>query len=106
MTEGYDTNEPKSLGKATLTVSSLVVGLADATPSINSRAATVKRAIITCETDSVRWWPSDDPSSSDGHLMDASDALSFMASSYQHVLQSIRFIRVTGDAVLKISYFD
>jgi len=104
----YDTDEVTPIDYATLTVSNAAggVGLADATPAITA-GRTVKRAVITLETDQVRWrCDGTAPTASEGHLMEVGSALSFMSNGYQQTLNKIKFIRVTGDAALKITYYD
>ncbi|KKN49969.1 hypothetical protein LCGC14_0637700 [marine sediment metagenome] len=91
---------------ATLAVSSTAVGLADASPAINA-GATVRRAVITVETDSVRFRTDGTaPTSAEGHILYAADVLEFMDANYESVLNLIQFIRVTTDAALKITYYD
>jgi len=91
---------------ATLTVSNAAagVGLADASTAITSN---VKRAVITVETDQVRYREDGTaPASDEGHLLNAGDILQFMDANYQKTLNAILFIRVTADAALKITYYD
>jgi len=103
----YDSDEITPIDYATLTVSNTAKGLADATPAITAVTPTVKRAVITLETDQVRWrCDGTAPTSSEGHLMEVGSALSFMSNGYQQTLNKIKFIRVTGDAALKITYYD
>lgn len=95
---------------AALTVSTTAVGFADATPAyangqVNSKA--VRRVFITSETDAVRWRADGtDPTSSEGHVMAVNTSLSFTGANYRQLLRDIRFIRVTSDATLRITYFD
>ena len=96
----------KPIDFATLTVSDSAVSLEDATPAIDA-GSTVRRALITIETDQIRW--RDDgtaPTSSVGHLMEAGDVLDFTERNWETVLNKIQFIRVTTDATLSISYYD
>lgn len=94
---------------ATLTVSSSAVGLASASPALAAGAVsgtTVTRAVITVETDQVRWRADGTaPTSAEGHLMNAGDSLNLTDDNYSSVLAAIQFIRVTADAKLKITYF-
>jgi len=91
---------------ATLTVGSTAVGLDSASPTLTN-GATVKRAVITVETDQVRWRADGtSPTASEGHLLEAGDVLNFLDANYESVLGDLKFIRVTSDAKLKISYFD
>ncbi len=97
------------LDYATLTVSSTAVDLTSASPAINSTglATRVKRAIITVETDQVRWRADGTaPTASEGHLLSPGDNLQFLNKNYETVLNNLKFIRVSADAALKISYFD
>ena len=91
---------------ATLAVSTTAVGLASASPAITA-GATVHRAIITVETDSVRWRADGTaPTSTEGHLLYVGNALQLVDANYESFLRAIQFIRVTADAALKITYFD
>jgi hypothetical protein len=91
---------------ATLTVSSVAVGLASASPSLTA-GSSVRRAFISVEDDDVRWRADGtNPTDSEGHLVEVGDYLSFMDRNYDDLLTKIRFIRVTADAKLKISYFN
>lgn len=91
---------------ATLAVSSTAVGLGSASPTLTA-GTTVKRAIITVETDQVRWRADGTaPTSSEGHLLEAGDVLNFLDANYESILGNLKFIRVTSDAALKITYFD
>ena len=71
-----------------------------------------KGALITVETDQVRWRDDGtDPTSSEGHLLNAGDVLTFDSWSvpklnWRQVLNAIKVIRVTNDAKLKISWYD
>lgn len=76
------------------------------TPSSMSRA---DYAVITVETDSIRWWPCTGslctigaPTSANGHLVTAGG--SFVIYSYANVV-SLRMIRVTTDATIQVSYY-
>jgi len=91
---------------ATLTVSNVGagVGLSSASTPITTKT---KRAIITVETDQVRWrGDGTAPSSTEGHLLNNGDSLQFLDANYESLLRAILFIRVTADAKLKITYFD
>ena len=93
---------------AILAVSNTAVGLASATPAMTGKTQGV---IVTVETDQVRWRADGTaPTSTEGHLMNTGDVLSFDSwtsnQNWRSVLTAIRFIRVTTDATLKISYFD
>uniref|UniRef100_A0A6M3J1Z3 Tail protein n=1 Tax=viral metagenome TaxID=1070528 RepID=A0A6M3J1Z3_9ZZZZ len=91
---------------ATLAVSSTAVGLDSASPTLTA-GHTVKRAIITVETDSVRFrMDGTDPTGSEGQLLYKDDVLDFTDANYESVLKAIKFIRVTTDAALKIHYLD
>ena len=81
-------------------VSSTAVAL----PTIPTSA---KRVYITTETDAVRWRADGTaPTDSVGHLLPKDDSISFTGANYRSLLDNIKFIRVTTDASLKITYFD
>jgi len=89
----------------TLTVSSAAagVGLSDATPAISAKAT---QALITVETDQVRFRADGTaPTSTEGHLLEAGDALQFTGKNWAGALASLLFIKVTTDAALKITTF-
>ncbi len=91
---------------ATLTVSNTSVGLASASPAL-AAGHTVKRAVISVETDAVRWRADGTaPTSAEGHLLNVGDYLNLVDADYTSFLSAIHFIRVTNDAALKITYFD
>jgi len=92
---------------STLTVSNTAVTLSTASPGIPSRA---RGAYITCETDNVRWRADGtDPTSTEGHIIYATSGIVFDSSddtNWRSVLLAIKFIRVTNDAALKITWYD
>lgn len=93
---------------ATLTVSSTAVDLEDASPTITA-GSTVRRAVITLDNGGSIRWRADGtaPTSSEGHLMNPGDSLTFMDANYRMFLRQIQFIRSTSsDGNLKITYFD
>ncbi len=98
----------------TLTVSSVSKALTSSVynptitgvPSSQSRA---DYAVITVETDAIRWWPCTGslctvgaPTSTTGHLQAAST--SFTVWGYSNI-QNLRMIRVTNDAMIQVSYY-
>jgi len=98
---------------AALDVSSTAVGFDSASPAINVSGSVptlngieVKAALITVELDAVRWRADGtDPTSSEGHSIAAGGTLSLIDYNYQKLLKDIKFIRVTGDAKVKVTYF-
>lgn len=75
-------------------------------PSSQSRA---DYAVITVETDAIRWWPCTGslctvgaPTSSTGHLVPTGGA--FTIYGYGNIV-SLRMIRVTADATIQVSYY-
>ena len=103
---------PEPRGKigvySTLAVSSTAIGLESASPAIPDWA---KGALITVETDQVRWRASGTPTATEGHLANVYDTLQFDSWSlpkvnWREFLQALRFIRVTADSALKITWFD
>jgi hypothetical protein len=91
------------MGSATLKVSSKPENLLP--------PPTARGALITVENDGVRWQADGtDPTPTSGHYTSANGSIVFDSWSngvnWQSVLKSIKFIRVTGDAILRISYFN
>ena len=85
---------------STLAVSNTAVGA----PSLPSKA---KRMFITSETDAIRWRADGtNPSATEGHILAKDDSISFTGANYRQLLEAIKFIRVTTDATLKVTYFD
>lgn len=75
-------------------------------PSSSSRA---DYALITVETDSIRWWPCTGalctvgaPTSTTGHVVPKDS--SFTVYGYGNIL-NLRMIRVTTDATIQVSYY-
>ena len=96
------------LDYATLTVGNAAVDLvSDASPAIPKAC---HGALITVEDDQVRFRTDGTaPTSSEGHLLEVGDALNWYSTenvNWYSVLFTVQFIRVTGDAKLKITYFD
>lgn len=94
---------------ATLIVPNTPVSLADGTPPLLSgkvNGKVVTRALITIEGDTVRWRADGvAPSASEGHRLLNGDIITFLDARYSQLLADIQFARVTGDAILKITYF-
>lgn len=89
---------------AVLAVDGAVTLVTNAVPTLPSQC---KRAYITCETDAIRWRADGTaPSSSEGHPLAVNDSISFTSANYRSVLENIIFIKVSGAAALKITYFD
>jgi hypothetical protein len=89
-----------------LTVSSTAVGLESGSEGMPSGA---KGVVITVEDADVRYrMDGTDPTTTEGHLLSVNDVLSFPSwqGNWKSVLAKIKFIAVSGDADLKISYFD
>jgi len=94
--------KPEKPMMATLTVSDTPVGLADATPPLPEGTS---RAYITCEDGAVRWKADgSNPSATAGHPIAKDDSDSFTNRDYTDLLRAIKFIRVTVDAKLTITY--
>ena len=88
---------PITDGYQDLTVSNSAVGLTLPT-SLTPRAA-----VITVESDQVRFTlDTTTPTSSKGHLLNVGDMLELANTE---MLSNARFIRVTTDATLRITYF-
>jgi hypothetical protein len=75
-------------------------------PSFNSRA---DYAVVTVETDAIRWWPCTGalctvgaPTSTTGHLVPLGG--SFTVWGFGNI-QNLRMIRVTTDATIQVSYY-
>jgi len=89
---------------AILSVAASIVGLANSTPALPSKA---KRVYITTETDAIRWRADGtNPSTSEGHVLAVNDSISFTSANYRQLLEKIRFSKVTNTAALKITYYD
>lgn len=95
---------------STLTVSTTAVGLDSASPALSQgkvNGTIVRRMLITSETDSVRWRADGtSPTSAVGHVLAKDETLSFTGANYKQLLAKIKFIRVTSDATLSITFFD
>ncbi len=95
---------------ATLTVSSTAVGLDSASPAYSSgkvNGKTVRRIFLTVLTDAVTWRADGTaPTATVGHKIAADASLSLTGANYKQLLSQIKFIRVTTDATVHITYFD
>ena len=101
---------------ATLAVDAAVTLLDDASPALNGVATPgmlrAKGAVITVETDQVRYREDGDaPSSSEGILLNVGDVLTYDSwtvpkTNWRSVLKALIFIKVTTAAKLKIHYYD
>lgn len=82
-----------------IAVSSTAVGLTNATYMVGHETL----ALITVETDSIRWRADgEDPTATDGLLLPAGYSISIAGKL---VLNNFKMIRVTGDASVKVQYF-
>jgi hypothetical protein len=78
----------------------LTVG-ATAVP-LNRYDDTTRKAMITVETDQIRYWvDGNDPSASAGHLLEAGDAV---VLETRNEIKHFKAIRVTLDATCQVSY--
>lgn len=88
-----------------ITVSSAVKTLTEATynpATSNEDSPRAKRALITVETDQIRYtYNGTTPTSSIGHLLSAGDVLSL--NGYGNI-KRFKAIRVTTDASIKVTY--
>jgi len=101
---------------STLTVSNAAggIGFSSASPALATGKVSgyrVKGAVITVEDDQVRFRTDGTaPSSTEGHLLSVGDVLTFdswtTGVNWIATLEKILFIRVTGDAKLKVSWSD
>lgn len=85
-----------------ITVSSTAIGptLTTIFPSGKQAAS---EAFITVETNPVRWRADGtDPTSSEGHLLQAGDSLSIFGTVN---LKNLKFIRTGSDATLRVTYY-
>lgn len=83
-------------GKETLTVAASAVGFA-------SIPAGASIAIITTETADIRYWvDGSTPTTSQGHLVSAGDAIKLDSVGQ---LTNFKAIAVSGSATMQISYF-
>ena len=100
---------------ATLTVTNAAaVGLDDASPTLAAvllaHGARAIGVIITVEDAAVRWRADGtDPTTSEGHELADTDILEFdswtSGLNWKSVLKKIRFMAVSSNVKLKISYF-
>ena len=95
---------------STLTVPVGAVTFASASPAFSNgkvSGKTVRRCLITSETDAVRWRADGTaPTATEGHVMAKDTSLSMTGANYSQWINSVQFIRVTNDAKLKITWFD
>jgi len=102
---------------ATLAVDGAVTLLDDASPALsgvggNSNMLRAKGAVITVETDQVRYREDGThPTSAEGILLNVGDVLTYDSwtvpkSNWRSVLKALHFIKVTNAAKLKIHYYD
>lgn len=76
---------------------------------VQSSQSRADYAVVTVETDSIRWWPCTGslctvgaPTSTSGHLVTSGS--SFTVWGYGNIV-SLRMIRVTTDATIQVSYY-
>ena len=87
---------------AELTVGTTPVGLASSTPPLPDGTS---RAYIACETGAVRWRADGtDPTSTKGHNIAVNDSVTFTNREYVDLLLAIKFVQVTVEAKLTITY--
>ncbi|KKN73880.1 hypothetical protein LCGC14_0396820 [marine sediment metagenome] len=99
----YDISELTPSDYAIVTVSSTALTLANTSPAMPSGT---KQAVITVEDDQVRYREDGtSPTASEGHLLEAGDVLQYLGGSHEQTLAAVKFIRVTADAKLKVSYY-
>lgn len=96
------------LDHSTLTVTNAAQTVSTACSPVMPTGA--KGAVITVETDQVRW-RADAAADADGHLLNSGDVLTFDSWSvpklnWSSVLKALSVIRVTANAALKISWYD
>ncbi len=84
-----------------LTISTVALGFTAGT--IQQAAGNAAIAVITVETDSIRYWlDGTTPTSSSGHLAPADSAFTICGLNS---IKNFLAIRVTLDAAIKVSYF-
>lgn len=91
-----------SIGHQQLTVSSTAVGLTQPT------GLRARRALITVQTDAVRWRADGvNPTASVGNPLAANDRLDWTdpMADYSALIDKVKFIRVTTDATIDVEYF-
>lgn len=97
---------------STMTVSSTALTLASASPAMDVTAGTVggrtvRRALFTVEDAAVRWrGDGTAPTATEGHELADTDILTLIEANYEELLKNLQFIRVSGDAKIKITFFD
>ena len=82
----------------TLAVSSTAVSL-----TVPARA---NAALITVESNSIRWWDDGStPTSTTGHLATSGTQVMYFDTGDRDLIVNFKAIRVTSDATLQISYY-
>lgn len=89
-----------------ITVSSSAVGFTSATYTVAEGATGPRKtpawALVTVETNSIRYrTDGSDPTSTDGHLLTAGDAL---VLDHPRDVQKFKAIRVSSDATIQVTY--
>lgn len=97
-------SQVKAMDKETITVSSTSKALTAATYATTTQTADI--AVITFDgTNKVRYWPTGDPTSAVGHLIDATSPNVTLTICGRATIVTARFIRVTNDATISVSYY-
>ena len=91
----------------TLAVSSTSIGLSSCTITLAvAIAAGAKGALIIVEDGSVYWRQDGDAATNADIILYKGDILNLFDGNWLQPLDKLRFLRVTGDAVLQVIYFD
>lgn len=79
-----------------------VEGITDSLLQVESQPA-VKKAVLTIETDQIRYWVSDSvPTASEGHLLNPGDVLEIEGINN---IRNLQMIKVTNDATVMVTLF-
>lgn len=92
-----------AVGYESITVSSTALSFTSATAFPDGKTPRADLAVVTCETDAVRYRVDGvAPTASVGHKLAADGSLTVYGEAN---LKAIQFIRVTSDATLRVTYY-
>lgn len=92
-----------AIGYEDITVSSTALGFTTGTAFPDGKTARADLAVVTCETDAVRYrLDGVAPTATVGHKLAADGSLTIYG---ERNLKAAQFIRVTLDATLRVTYY-